>query len=165
MRPGTKKRRPSLGERKIVRRKIVRCALSRNTAPKYVHVYQKSGLSAKETTVIEKALKMLWQVWQKSNKWTVEGQLICNACVVFDHISFLSPPYPRYCVNSSYKKERICLYVINMDCTVHYWGAQHPNMYACPASRHQNTYFPEKFYLSVEGKCCSIVEQNLYHLP
>ena len=43
MRPGTKKkRRPSLGERKIVR-----CALP-STAPKYVHVYQKSGLSTRE---------------------------------------------------------------------------------------------------------------------
>ena len=57
MRPGTKKRRPSLGERKIVR-----CALSRNTAPKYVHVYQKSGLSTRETTVIEKALKQTKRV-------------------------------------------------------------------------------------------------------
>ena len=73
----------------------------------YIYI-KKSDLSARETTVIEKALKMLWQVWQKSNKSTVKGQLICNPCVVFGHISVLSPPYPQSCVNSSYKKERIC---------------------------------------------------------
>ena len=38
------------------------CTLLRSTTPKYVHVYQKSGLSTRETTVIEKALKQTKRV-------------------------------------------------------------------------------------------------------
>ena len=36
--------------------------LSRSTAPKYVHVYHKSSLSTRETTVIEKVLKQTKRV-------------------------------------------------------------------------------------------------------